>query len=483
MRRAIAAGAVVALALAVGPVVSTTQAAGAPTQYAADAFGRTVANGWGSADVGGTWSLTGSASAFSVSGGTGRMVMPTAGSGVAAYLGAVSSSDTQVQVGVGVDKAQTGGGTYVSVIGRRISSNTDYRVKLRFVSGGAIIETLERVVSGTEVALASVTAPVTYSPGAAVSVQLQVTGTSPTTLRSMIWLRGTTQPTTWQLDTTDNTSGLQSAGAVALLVYLSGSASNAPIAGSFSAFSATSTSTAAPGLLTYASVVNAAKLATNYYRTTYAQTTLTPKNGWSWSTYAQGVQTLFQQVGDQAYLNDDLAWGTSNSWAVETAETNPDTVKALQTYYDLNALDSTASLTPADAEMVSDLTNLPVSQYDWADALFMGLPDWTRWATRTGNPAYLDKMDSLYVWSRDEGATSSRCAGSTPSQPGLFSSASGLWYRDCTFVDAKDTNGQPIFWSRGNGWVIAAMAQVLQTLPTSDTRRAKYVSMLQAMSE
>jgi len=566
MRRAIAAGAVLALALAVAPMVSATQAVGVPTQYAADAFGRTVTNGWGSADLGGAWSLTGSASAFSVSAGTGRMVMPTAGSSFAAYLGGVSSSDTQLQVGVGLNKAQTGGGTYVSVIGRRFSSSTDYRVKLRFMAGGAIVETLERVVSGTEVALKAVTAPVTYTPGAVVNVQLQVTGTSPTALRSMIWLRGTTQPTTWQASTTDNTSGLQVPGAVALLVYLSGSATNTPITTSFSAFSATSTSSAnvlpvaaftsstnnlvasfdastskdpdgtitayawkfgdsttgsgvsathtyaaggtytvtltvtdnsggtnavshpitvaatASGLPTYASIVNAAKLATSYYRTTLAHTTVTPTNGWSWSTYTQGVQTLFGQVGDQLYLNDNLAWGTSNTWAAETAETNPDTVKALQTYYDLNALDATASLTKADAEMASDFTNLPVSQYDWADALFMGLPDWTRWATRTGNTAYLDKMDSLYVWSRDEGATSSRCASTTPSQPGLFSSTQGLWYRDCTFVGAKDANGQPIFWSRGNGWAIAAMAQVIQTLPASDSRRAKYVSMLQTMA-
>jgi rhamnogalacturonyl hydrolase YesR len=554
--------------MAIAPAVATTQSAlSAPTQYASDAFARTVANGWGTADVGGAWSLTGSASAFSVSGGTGRMVMSKAGSSVATYLGGVSSSDTQTQVGVSLNKAQTGGGTYVSVIGRRFSSSTDYRVKLHFEAGGAVVETLERVVSGTEVALKTVSAPVTYATGAVVSVQLQVTGTSPTTLRSMIWLKGTTQPTTWQATITDNTSGLQVPGAVALLSYLSGSATNAPETASFSSYSATSTSSTnvlpvaaftssatnlvasfdgsgskdsdgtissyawtfgdsatgagvkpthtyaaggtytvtltvtdnsggtnaishpitvtsavVAGLPTYSSIVNAAKLATAYYRTTYAHTTVTPKNGWSWSTYTQGVQTLFGQVGDQEYLNDNLAWGTSNSWAVSTAETNPDPVKSLQTYYDLNALDSTASLTKADAEMANDLTKLPVSQYDWVDALFMGLPDWTRWATRTGNSAYLDKMDALYVWTRDEGATSSRCAGSTPSQPGLFSSAQGLWYRDCTFVDAKDVNGKPIFWSRGNGWAIAAMAQVLQTLPTSDPRRAKYVSMLQTMA-
>ena len=570
MRRVIAAGAVVALAMAIAPAISaisaTQPAAGAPTQYAADAFGRTVTNGWGTADLGGAWSLTGAASAFAVSAGTGRMVIPTAGSSFAAYLGGVSSSDTQAQVGVSLNKVQTGGGTYVSVIGRRISSSADYRVKLHFLAGGAVTETLERVVSGTEVVLQTVTSPVTYTPSAVVNVQLQVTATAPTTLRSMIWLQGTTQPATWQATTTDNTSGLQTPGAVALLVYLSGSATNVPETASFSTFSATSTSTAhvppvaaftssatnlvasfnagtstdsdgtitgyawnfgdgttgsgvtathtyatgstytvsltvtdnssstntvshpitvstaAPVLPTYATIANATKLAANYYRTTLAHTTVTPTNGWSWSTYTQGVQALFQQVGDQQYLNDNLAWGTSSAWGVTTAEVNPDAVKALQTYYDLNALDSTASLTKADAEMASELTSLPVSQYDWADALFMGLPDWTRWATRTGNTAYLNKLDALYEWTRDEGATSSRCAGSTPSQPGLFDATTGLWYRDCTFVGVKDANGQPIFWSRGNGWVIAAMAQVLQTMPATDPSFTMYSSMLQTMA-
>jgi rhamnogalacturonyl hydrolase YesR len=235
-------------------------------------------------------------------------------------------------------------------------------------------------------------------------------------------------------------------------------------------------------LPTYATIVDAAKLATEYYRTTYAHTTLVPKNGWSWSTYTQGVQALFEQAGDQHYLNDNLTWGQSNAWGITTQETNPDTLNAIKTYEDLNALDSTASLATADAAMASDLTNLPVSQYDWADALFMGLPDWARWASRTGNTGYLDKLDALYAWTRDQGATSSRCAGKTPSQNGLFDATRGLWYRDCTYVGVTDANGKPIFWARGNGWAIAAMAQVLQALPANDPRRTTYANMLTTMA-
>jgi rhamnogalacturonyl hydrolase YesR len=236
------------------------------------------------------------------------------------------------------------------------------------------------------------------------------------------------------------------------------------------------------GLPPHSAVVTATKRAANYYRTTYAHTTLTPRNGWSWATYTQGVQALYRQAGDARYLADGMAWGQSVSWRPATSQTNPDTIKAGQTYFDLHAIDPAAALTAMDARMAADLTGLPLSQYDWVDALFMGLPNWTRWAARTGNPAYLDKLDALYAWTRDHGAASARCAGKPAAQPGLYDAAEGLWYRDCSYVAAKDANGRPVFWSRGNGWVIAAMADVLTSLPATDPRREKYADMLRTMA-
>ncbi|PZS15114.1 MAG: hypothetical protein DLM57_13320 [Pseudonocardiales bacterium] len=241
--------------------------------------------------------------------------------------------------------------------------------------------------------------------------------------------------------------------------------------------------TAALDLPRHSTVLTATKLAADYYRTTYAHTTLTPRNGWSWATYTQGVQALYRQAGDRRYLDDNLAWGRSNGWGISTPpEIDPDSIKAGQTYFDLHAIDPTASLAIMDATMAGDLTNQPVARYDWIDSLFMGLPVWARWAARTGNPAYLDKLDANYAWARDKGGTSARCAGRTPPRAGLFDASQGLWYRDCTFIGAKDANGQPIFWARGNGWVIAAMAQVLESLPAGDPRGAKYASMLQTMA-
>jgi PKD repeat protein len=217
------------------PITVTSQ--GTITPFATDSFGRTVTGGWGTADSGGAWTIAGGAANFSVGGGTGNISLATPGMSASSSLTSVTSTDTEVRVGVALNEAQTGGGTYVSVIGRRISSTSDYRVKLKYASTGVVTEVLESVVSGTETALKTVVVPgVTYTPGMVLNVRLQVTGTSPTTLSSMVWANGTTQPTTWQATITDSTSILQVAGAVGVLAYLSGSATNAPEAASFSTF-------------------------------------------------------------------------------------------------------------------------------------------------------------------------------------------------------------------------------------------------------
>lgn len=221
----------------------------------------------------------------------------------------------------------------------------------------------------------------------------------------------------------------------------------------------------------HSSVVTAMKRAADYYRPLYPLIG-TPTSNWLWSTYFQGVLALYQTTGEAKYLADAMAWGRSNQWSVSTVLPNPDTLKAGQVYYDLNQLDPSASLATMDAQMAGDLTSLPDGTYWWADALFMGLPNWTRWAARTGDSRYLAKMDSMYAWTRDQAALH------TPGLPpgGLYDPATRLWWRDA------DSIGTNVFWGRGNGWVIAAVAQVLATLPAGDPRAGQYRDMLVAMA-
>ena len=59
-----------------------------------------------------------------------------------------------------------------------------------------------------------------------------------------------------------------------------------------------------------------------------------------------------------------------------------------------------------------------------------------------------------------------------------------MWYRDESFKPPYATkNGMESYWSRGNGWVIAAHARVLQLLPENDNHRAEYIQTFQKMAE
>jgi PKD repeat protein len=198
--------------------------------FAQDAFGRTLASGWGSSDVGGAWTLGGLASRWSVSGGLGRVSL-NAGDGYTASLPSVSTTDNQFEVSVTTNQVPTGGGQYVSVLGRRVTTTADYRAKIRFASGGATAVWLTRNEGATETVLTSLTVPgLVYNTGDTMKVKLQTYGTSPTTMRVKIWKAGASEPTAWALTATDSATALQATGSVGLYAYLSGSTTNGPVA-------------------------------------------------------------------------------------------------------------------------------------------------------------------------------------------------------------------------------------------------------------
>jgi PKD repeat protein len=191
---------------------------------AADGFERTVASGWGSADIGGAWALAASGSTLSVASGNGRASIPV-GRTVTAKLTAVQNQDTDLTTQVWSDDAITGGGVFVSPIVRS-STGGDYRARVKLLATGAVQTSLTVVVGATETALTStVTVPgMTLTPGTKLQIRAQASGSAPTTLRYRVWLDGTAEPSTWQQSVTDSTTGLQAAGSVGLLAYVSSSA-------------------------------------------------------------------------------------------------------------------------------------------------------------------------------------------------------------------------------------------------------------------
>jgi len=219
-------------------VVVTAPPANDP--FAADAFARTVAAGWGTADRGGAWSLTGVGSKYSVTAGVASMTAK-AGETDAAVLPAVSSSDTDLRVTLTADKLATGNGSYVGVIGRRVGTNAEYQARLRVRADGSVaVSLLALNGSPTVIVLRPEVAPsgVSVAGGAKVTARVQVTGTSPTTFRMKVWPAAGTEPAAWQVSIADSTSALQARGAVGLQVYVSSGSTVTPVTLRASEFSA-----------------------------------------------------------------------------------------------------------------------------------------------------------------------------------------------------------------------------------------------------
>ncbi|MGY1741709.1 MULTISPECIES: PKD domain-containing protein [unclassified Blastococcus] len=212
---------------------TVTVAAAPPTgAFVTDTFARTVTGGWGTAEVGGAWTTSGT-TGYSVGSGAAALALTRAGTTRSAWVGP-ARTDTDLRLTLAVDRVPTGNGAYVDVVGRRVGTDTEYQARVVLLADGRVNVSL-RALRGSATAstiAAGTTLPVSavsYAAGTPLNVRLQVTGTSPTQLRVKVWRADQPEPAAWQLSATDSGAGLQAGGAVGVTAYLSSSATNAPV--------------------------------------------------------------------------------------------------------------------------------------------------------------------------------------------------------------------------------------------------------------
>jgi PKD repeat protein len=209
---------------ATGAVTRPVAVTATPTALARDAFARTTTSGWGSADLGGAWTVAGSAANATVASGTGRL---TAAAGVTtgAALG-ISSRDVAFQADVILQKAPAGGASFIG-LGTRNVGATRYNTQLYYGTDGSVTLSLVRVVNWAETELASYTLPGTFPAGTSLTVRMESSGSGSTTLGAKAWKTGTSEPSAWQVTATDTTAALQVAGGVYIELYNSSRATSA----------------------------------------------------------------------------------------------------------------------------------------------------------------------------------------------------------------------------------------------------------------
>ena len=194
---------------------------------ARDAFARTVAGGWGSAEIGGPWTSPDPAAHLSVNGQAGQHTL-AAGATARSLLDAVSSTSTEVAVTVTADKVPAGSGAFVHVQARRVTSTDSYAGRVRLGADGSVQLHVTRG-NGTPVS-GGVVSGLTFAAGDQLRVKVQVDGTGPTAVRAKVWKAGQPEPETWRASmAADTTASLQAPGSVGLVTYVFGTATNAPV--------------------------------------------------------------------------------------------------------------------------------------------------------------------------------------------------------------------------------------------------------------
>ncbi len=192
---------------------------------------------------------------------------------------------------------------------------------------------------------------------------------------------------------------------------------------------------------------------------------------WTDAALYDGLLAASKITGDPRYHDAVVKMAARFDWKLLDARfPHADDMALGQSYMDLY-LQTHAPVRMTDAKTILDRLIVRPDDRDkllwwWCDALFMAPPVLARMFTATGDQRYLNYMD------REWWQTSAS----------LYDPVEHLYFRDSRYFTQKEKNGQKIFWSRGNGWVMGAFAKVLEVMPNDYPSRWKYITQYEEMA-
>lgn len=182
-----------------------------------------------------------------------------------------------------------------------------------------------------------------------------------------------------------------------------------------------------------------------------------PSSLWTRGVYYEGLMSLQTIDPQQRYLDYVDQWANFHQWTPRNGipTLNADDQCCAQTYLE-------RYLTVGNEKMIQyvrenlqhQMSGGRVDHWDWIDAIQMGMPVYSHMYVATQDERYMKYALNSYLWTRNI------CG-----DHGLWNPADGLWWRDANFDPPyKEADGQNCYWSRGNGWVYAALVRVLNDL-------------------
>lgn len=193
-----------------------------------------------------------------------------------------------------------------------------------------------------------------------------------------------------------------------------------------------------------------------------------PSNIWTRGVYYEGMMALYYIDTKKKYYDYAVEWGEKHHWGLNggISTKNADNQCCGQTYIDLYLIDKKEErIKDITACMDNVINSGKDDDWSWIDAIQMGMPVFTKLGILYKDKKYFDKMYAMYSFSKNKHGGS-----------GLYNTEEHLWWRDKDFVPPyKEPNGKNCYWSRGNGWVIAALVRVLDELPKTDPHYNEYL--------
>lgn len=191
---------------------------------------------------------------------------------------------------------------------------------------------------------------------------------------------------------------------------------------------------------------------------------------WTYAALYDGLLAASRATGDPRYHDQVLAIAEQNRWQLGPRFAHADDEAIGLTYLTLYGENHDPARLNPTREGMDKLLARPDDPENllwwWCDALYMAPPVLAQLSVATGDHRYLDFMD--HEWSLTSAS--------------LYDPQEHLFFRDKRYFTMNEANGQKVFWSRGNGWVLAGLAMIIERMPPHDPYRAKYISRYRAIA-
>eukprot|EP01047_Picozoa_sp_COSAG01_P001363 COSAG01_NODE_30_length_36127_cov_41.433234_37_plen_1982_part_00 len=184
---------------------------------------------------------------------------------------------------------------------------------------------------------------------------------------------------------------------------------------------------------------------------------------WTGSTFLLGVMAWHRATGEPSALRYAQRWAEFYNYQMCGERAGETTSRTLHhninhqlsgaIYVELFMLDGNRTHLQSTAKVLGEEIADPatVNFWSWVDAVHMAMNTYARMGVATGNATYFEKQFANF------NASVLAPADGLNRTYGFWNASDKLCYRDDRFL------GTQVYWSRGNGWAIAALVAALES--------------------